>query len=75
MTLSDIIQAVDKLSPEDKRKLRDYLEQDHRRALQNLSGEERARRLEEAAAKIRDGLTPEQLAEMTRAMNENWRES
>ena len=72
VTLSDIMKAVEKLSPEDRRKLRKYLEQQERRPTQTLSGEERARRLEEAAAKIREGLTPEQLEEMTRAMNEEY---
>jgi uncharacterized membrane protein len=75
MTLTDLMQAVDKLSPEDKRKLREYLDQEEPHPFQNLTGEERARRLEAAAAKIREGLTPEQLDEMTRAMNEEYIES
>lgn len=75
MTLTDIMQAVEKLSSEEKQKLREYLEQGETSLMHKLSPEERARRLDEAAAKIREGLTQAQLDEMTRAMNEEYVEA
>jgi hypothetical protein len=71
MTLQDVMKAVDQLSPEELRELRQYIEQ--REGLpwpvQALTPEERARRLDEAFEQLRDGLTQAELDEMTEAMN------
>jgi uncharacterized protein YeeX (DUF496 family) len=71
MTLQQIKQAVDSLSAEELRELREYLEQ--RESLEQpvliLSPEERIRRLDAAVEAIREGMTQEQIDEMIEAMN------
>jgi len=74
MNLQEVMKAIDHFSPEELHELRAYLD---RHEAQNLppcalSPEERARRLDEAFAQLREGLTPEQLDEMTNAMNEEY---
>jgi len=71
MTLQDVMKAVDQLSPEELRELRQYIEQREGvpRPAQALTPEERARRLDEAFEQLRDGLTQAELDEMTEAMN------
>jgi hypothetical protein len=71
MTLQEVIKVVDTLSPEELRKLRTYLDQREgmvQPALE-LAPEERARRLDEAFERLREGLTQKQINEMTEAMN------
>jgi hypothetical protein len=72
MTLNDILQAVDKLSHEELRQLRGYVEQRERQShpARGLTPEERIRRMRSAAAAIREGMTQEQLDEMFAAMND-----
>jgi uncharacterized protein YeeX (DUF496 family) len=69
MMLDELMRAVDELSEEELRQLRDYVNQRH---VNNLSADERIQMLEEAADAIREGLTPEELDEMIAAMNEEY---
>jgi acyl-CoA reductase-like NAD-dependent aldehyde dehydrogenase len=69
MTLNDVLKAIDHLPLEELDKIQQRIDARRRESMQSFSGEERARRLEDAAAKIREGLSPEELDEMTRAMN------
>jgi hypothetical protein len=71
MTLQDVIRAVDRLSSEERRELREYLEQREstERVAQELSPQERARRLREGFAKLREGLSEAELDEIIEAMN------
>lgn len=67
MMLDELMRAVDELSDEDLRQLREYVNQRH---ASKLSANERIQMLEAAADAIREGLTPEELDEMIAAMNE-----
>jgi hypothetical protein len=70
MTLKEMIEAVDSLTPSERRELRAYLE--HQEGQQNqsaLSIEERLNRLNAGFAAIVEGMTPEQIDEMVEAMN------
>jgi len=71
MTLKDILQAVDKLSREELRHLREYVEQREWQIhpARGSSPEERIRLIRSAASAIRQGMTQEQLDEMFAAMN------
>lgn len=69
MLFEDIIQAVDKLSQADRQRLRQYLDHNSIQVSQ-FSPEERIRRLNEAMDAMREGLTQDELDEMTAAMNE-----
>lgn len=72
-TLEEIKQAIAELTPAERAELRIYLEQvESPPAVNGLSPEERARRLDAAFEQFREGLTPEQLEEMTEAMNEEY---
>jgi hypothetical protein len=81
MTLQELYQTVNQLSPEERTQLRAYLEQEDAQDLpaHTLSPEERARKLDAAFNQLREGLTPEEIKEMTEAMNseyiESWDES
>ncbi len=71
MTLQEVIKVVDTLSPDELRELRTYLDQREgtvQPALE-LAPEERARQLNEAFERLREGLTQKQIDEMTEAMN------
>jgi hypothetical protein len=74
MSLQEAIKVVEQLSPEELRQLRAYL--DEREANTHieldLSPAERARRLNEAFDQLREGLTEEELEEMSAAMNEEY---
>lgn len=74
MTLQDLMRAIDALSSEELHRLRLYIDERQQQAnpLRELTPEERIRRLNAAAAALREGLTPDQLAEMTAAMNEEY---
>ncbi len=71
MTLQDVKQAVDRLSPGERRKLREYLAQREstEQPVLELTPEERIRRLDAAVEALREGLTQQELDEMTEAMN------
>ncbi len=71
MTLQEIQTAIDALSLDDIKQLRLYLGQREAqlRPGRGKTPQERIRLLHEAAAEIREGLTQEQLNEMTAAMN------
>lgn len=71
MTLQEVIQAVDRLTPAERRELLEYLEQREstERPAHDLSPDERIRRLDAAVEALREGLTQAQLDEMTEAMN------
>ena len=81
MTLQELFKTIDRLSPEERAQLRAYLDQHeaHTPSARTLSPEERARKLDEALTQLREGLTSEQIDEMTEAMNaeyiEPWDES
>jgi hypothetical protein len=71
MTLSDLYPMIDELTTDELDALRDYVEQEHeRRRLSVYTPQERIRRIQEAFSALREGLTPEQLASITQAMNE-----
>ena len=78
MTLQELYQTVRRLSPEERAQLRAYLEQDDV-PVHTLSPEERARKLDAAFNQLCEGLTSEDIEEMTEAMNseyvEPWNES
>lgn len=71
MTLQDVIKAVDRLSPEELRELRSYLDQREStdQYTHELTPEERIRRMDAAVEAIREGMTQEQIDEMIEAMN------
>jgi hypothetical protein len=71
MTLQDVIRAVDRLSPEERRELHQYLElrESTERAAQELLPQERAQRLREGFAQLRAGLSQADLEKITEAMN------
>ena len=64
MTLADVIQAVDRLSPEERRQLRDYLDR-YEEAPETNDLDALMRALEV----IREGLTEEEFSEIEQAMN------
>ncbi len=70
-TLQDVKKAIDRLSPEERRELREYLEQREsiEQPAHELSPEERIRRLDAAAQAIREGMTQAELDDMLEAMN------
>ncbi len=70
MSLNDILQAIDQLSREDKRKIRDYIDQSERHPARGKTPEERFRLMEQAAKEIRADLTDEEWAEVEAAMHE-----
>lgn len=74
LRLQEVKEAIDHLSPEELRELREHLD---RRASENLPRhplppEERIRRLEEAARAIRAGWTDTEWAAIEQAMNEEY---
>ena len=70
MSLEQILQAVDQLSEQEKQKLRQYLDQTS--TVMTVTAEERIRRMDRAAAAIREGLSLTELTAMTDAMNEEY---
>jgi hypothetical protein len=74
MTLADILQVVDKLSLEDRRKLRAYLDASERQlaATPELDPEEWIRQMEAAAVAIREGFSDQEWAEIEGDMNEEY---
>ena len=74
MTLADILQVVDKLSLEDRQKLRAYLDASERRLppTPELDPEEWIRQMEAAASAIREGFSDQEWAEIEGDMNEEY---
>ncbi len=74
MTLQELMRAVDALSYDELNQLRHYMDEREQQLHfpQDATPEERIRRLDAAAAAIREGMTKEQLAEMTATMNEEY---
>lgn len=74
LTLQDVIKAVDQLSPDERRELREYLDQRESvpQPVQELTPEERIRRMDEAVKAIREGMTQAELEDMIAAMNEEY---
>lgn len=80
MTLAEIFRLVDQLSPEERRQVRAYIdEREQETSVGTLTPEERWRRLEAGFAALREGMTQDELDELTEAMNaeyiEAWDES
>jgi len=71
MTLQDLMEAVDDLSYDELHQLRFYVDRrvKQMQPAQGITPEERVQRLEAAAAALREGLSEEQAAEITAAMN------
>ena len=71
VTLQDVKKAIDRLSPEERRELREYLEQreSNEPSTPILSPEERIRRMDAAVETIRAGMSQAELDDMTAAMN------
>lgn len=69
MTLDELMKAVDTLSGEELRQLRDYVNQRH---AHKFSPEQRIQMLDEASNAIREGMTQEELDEMIAVMNEEY---
>ena len=65
MSLDELLRAIEDLSPDDLRRLREYLEERTYR----LSETTQAGALEEALSALRDGLTDKQLDQLEWAMN------
>ncbi len=74
MSLQEVIHAVDQLSAEELAQLRAYVHQRelHIQTARRLSPQERARKLDVAFTQFREGLNPDELDEMTAAMNEEY---
>lgn len=74
MTLQDIMQAVDRMSDDERRQLREYIDQikPQSNPSRDLSPEEWIKRMKEAAHEIRSGFTDEEWAEVEAAMNEEY---
>jgi hypothetical protein len=80
MILADVFKLVDQLSSAVLREVRAYIdEREQQVSKPEMTPEQRFRRLEEGFAGIREGLSEEELAELTDAMNaeyiEPWDES
>lgn len=71
MTFEEVLQVVDQLNDEERQRLHQYLDQQ----VHPLSAEERIRRLNAAMDAMRDGLSQEEIDEMTAAMNEKYIEN
>lgn len=70
MMLDSLYQVIDDLSADDLDALSEYIEQQReQRRLAQYTTEERIQKIEAAFAELREGLTVEQLAEITDAMN------
>jgi hypothetical protein len=71
MTLQDVMKAVDQLSPDELRELREYIErrESSPEPVPELTPAERIRRLDAAVDAIREGMTQAELDDMTAAMN------
>jgi len=64
MTMQDILRAIDRLTPDELRQLRDYIEQQ-----QHQIAQIEITQLDRALEALREGLTSEQLDQLEWAMN------
>ncbi len=70
MMLDNLYQVIDDLSADDLDALSEYIEQKReQRRLAQYTTEERIQKIEAAFAELREGLTPAELDEITKAMN------
>lgn len=70
MMLDNLYQVIDDLSTDDLDALSEYIEQQReQRRLAQYTVEERIQKIEAAFAELREGLTPDELNEITEAMN------
>jgi len=70
MILDNLYQVIDDLSTDDLDALSEYIEQQReQRRLAQYTVEERIQKIEAAFAELREGLTPDELNEITEAMN------
>ncbi len=67
-TLNEVIQLVDRLSPQDRHRLRDYI--DERKISAPLTETLDVEGLLDALVEIREGMTPEEFAIIEKAMND-----
>lgn len=73
MTFEDMLEAVKHLTPQQKDRLRQALDETpHQPGERGKTPEERIRLMDEAIADIRQGMTGKELKEMTDAMNEDY---
>lgn len=74
MTLQEIMQAVDRMSADERRQLREYIDQTKPQPnpARDLSPEEWIKRMKEAAHEIRSDFTDDEWAEVVAAMNEDY---
>jgi gamma-glutamyl:cysteine ligase YbdK (ATP-grasp superfamily) len=74
LNLQEVKEAVDHFSPEELRELREYLETRTGELLsqQQLSPQERIRRMDEAARAIREGFTEAEWEAVEQSMNEEY---
>jgi uncharacterized protein YeeX (DUF496 family) len=70
MTFDEVLEAVKHLTPEQKETLRQAMDETtHQPGERGNTPEERIRLMDEAIAEIRQGMTEQDLKEMTNAMN------
>jgi hypothetical protein len=74
LTFDEVLNVIKTFTPEQKEKLRQALDEQSGREQtltydDDLTPQERARKLEEGFAKMREGLSEEDLKEITDAMN------
>jgi uncharacterized protein YeeX (DUF496 family) len=71
LTLQDMKKAIDQLSPEERRELREYLDQREstEHAIRTLTAEERIQQMDSAVKAIREGMTQAELNVMIDDMN------
>ena len=72
LTLQEVKTAIDKLSPEDRHELRDYLNQQDSESMDFKAGTMDIEKLLEAAKAIRESMNPKDFEEMIDAMNEEY---
>ena len=71
MTLHDLMEAVDNLSYDELQQLHLHIDErvQQLQPAQGITPEDRIQRLKAAAVALREGMSDEQLAEITAAMN------
>jgi uncharacterized protein YeeX (DUF496 family) len=73
MTVKEMIARLDELTPDEIAELQGEIERRRNAAREHsISPAERVRRLDDAFDRLRDGLTDEEIDEITNAMNEEY---
>ncbi|MEL6408683.1 MAG: hypothetical protein AAFR81_30225 [Chloroflexota bacterium] len=72
MTFEDLLQAVDQLTDEERQRLQMYLSQPKHPDIAVLSAEERTKKLIAVLDALREGLSEEEIKEITDAMTEDY---